>query len=128
MEINTKELLNLKRANGDRLTKINKDYKEWVGKIYIINTSILTILLILSGSLSFYFSGWPQIIAIIIAIYSLKEIARREGHHEGYLDGYITGKNEGVNDTYGINPELEEFIEGISNDLREKEIQKNRRK
>ena len=124
--LNAKELRDFKSVSNNQFDKIHEDYKKWIKNIHIFDTKILIVLLILSGVAFFYFSGWPQTIAIIIAIYSLIEISKREGHREGYMDGYSAGRDEGINDAYGIDDEQAKFIEDVANDMELEEDLKKR--
>ena len=115
--LNAKEMRDFKSVNNNQFVKINEDYKKWIKKTHILDTKVLIVFLILSGAAFFYFSGWPKTIAIVIAIYSLIEISKREGHREGYMDGYSTGRDEAINDAYGIDDEQAKFIEDVANDM-----------
>lgn len=99
--MNAKEIENFKEIPHKQWKKIKEDYNNWL-KLNLLSARGLTIILILFSLAFFYFSGWPKTLSAIIAILSLVEIVKREGHREGYMDGYESGFDEGINKTLGI--------------------------
>jgi len=103
--MNAKEISNFKKTSADEWKKIRDDYDKWIKQIRAWGSKTLIAVLVLSGVAFFYFSDWIKTASLVVVLYCIMEIAKREGHREGYIDGFDAGKEEGINKTLGINDE-----------------------
>ncbi len=112
--LNAKQIIDIENIKLKEWESIRNQYEKWLNKYTLIKIPFVKFLLILSILTSGYifFNKIPQnyyqhftIFAILIIIYCVHRLSKRQGELEGYYDGYSNGLSEGIKRVLNISEE-----------------------
>jgi len=103
--MNPQQFEHFKRIDSDKWKLIAKDYDQYIAETSVFGKWsgwILLAIAIAAFAGSLYIPGWVRVALILIALWSVQAVSKREGRREGYFEGYEEGREAGIHEALGI--------------------------